>query len=209
LDGVLSPAARRFQARAEMLRGQGVDLPDLSDAGILAGDWLLPHLTGVRTSADLRALDLLPALQGALSWEQAQTLDRLAPGQFETPLGRRVPIDYERGQPAIAVKLQEMFGVTEHPTIGPRRLPVQVTLLSPAGRPLQVTTDLPGFWEWRLCRGSQGDARPLPPPPLARGPPRRRPDAARQAAGDLTGFNPVNFSGDILPDQHLDPSAQA
>ncbi len=158
LDGVralglescgMTPAARRLQARVALLRAQGVDLRDLSDAGILAGaeDWLLPHLAGVRTAADLRALDLTEALRGALSWEQAQALDRLAPGRFETPLGRQVAIDYQGGQPAIAVKLQEMFGVTEHPTVGPRRLPVQVTLLSPAGRPLQVTTDLPGFWD--------------------------------------------------------------
>ena len=145
----MTPAARRLQARAGMLRAQGVDLPDLSDAGIVAraGDWLLPWLTKVRTASDLRALDLAGALRGALTWEQAQLLDRLAPAAFETPLGRRVAIDYAGGQPAIAVKLQEMFGVTEHPTVGPQRLPVQVTLLSPAGRPLQVTTDLPGFWD--------------------------------------------------------------
>ncbi|WP_209427257.1 ATP-dependent helicase HrpB [Pararhodobacter sp. SW119] len=141
--------ARRLQARVALLRGQGVALPDLSDAGILARaeDWLLPWLTGVRTAADLRALDLTEALRGALDWEQAQVLDRLAPARFQTPLGRRVAIDYDSGKPAIALKLQEMFGVTEHPTVGPNRLPVQVTLLSPAGRPLQVTTDLPGFWD--------------------------------------------------------------
>lgn len=155
LDGLraqgltLGPAARRLQARVALLRAQGVALPDVSDAGLLdrAEDWLLPHLTRVRTAEDLKALDLTEALRGALDWDQMQALDRLAPAHFETPLGRKVAIDYASGQPEIAVRLQEMFGVTRHPTVGPNRLPLKVTLLSPAQRPVQVTTDLPGFWD--------------------------------------------------------------
>ena len=73
-----------------------------------------------------------------------QRLDRVAPGYVETPLGRRVPVDYEGGEPAVEVRLQEMFGVTRHPMAGGR--PVKITLLSPGGAPLQVTSDLPGFW---------------------------------------------------------------
>jgi ATP-dependent helicase HrpB len=112
-----------------------------------AEELLLPFLGKVRTLDDLRSLDLTEALRSALDWEQQQTLDRLAPAHFTTPLGRKVPIDYSIGQPEIAVRLQEMFGVTEHPVIGPRRLPLKVTLLSPAHRPVQTTTDLPGFWD--------------------------------------------------------------
>lgn len=148
LEVAMTPAARRFQARVELLRGQGADLPDLSDAGIMAraGEWLLPHLGAVRDADGLRALDLTEALRAALDWEQMQTLDRLAPSHFTTPLDRRVPIDYAGGVPEIAVRLQEMFGVTQHPVIGPARLPLRITLLSPASRPVQTTTDLPGFW---------------------------------------------------------------
>ena len=147
--GSMSPAARRLQARVELLRAEGEDLPDLSDAGILARgeEILLPFLTKVRNSEDLKALDLTEALRAALDWEQQQRLDRLAPAHFVTPLDRKVPIDYAGGQPEIAVRLQEMFGVTEHPAIGPKRLPLKVTLLSPGQRPVQVTTDLPGFWD--------------------------------------------------------------
>ena len=96
--------------------------------------------------ADLRALDLTEPLRGALTWEEMQTVDRLAPGKFDTPLGRSVPIDYEGEHPSIALRLQELFGVTAHPAVGPRRHPLRITLLSPAGRPVQVTMDLPGFW---------------------------------------------------------------
>ena len=145
----LSPAARRLQSRVELLRGQGADLPDFTDAGLLARaeDWLLPHLTRVKSAEDLKSLDLTEALRNALNWEQQQTVDRLAPAHFVTPLDRKVAIDYASGQPEIQVRLQEMFGVTQHPTVGPRRLPLKVTLLSPAQRPVQVTTDLPGFWD--------------------------------------------------------------
>jgi len=144
----MTPAARRLQARVDLLRAQGAELPDLSDAGLLARaeDWLLPHLADVRSAADLAALDLLGPLRDALGWEATQLLDRLAPAEFTTPLGRRVPIDYAGGVPAIAVRLQEMFGVATHPVVGPARVPLRITLLSPAGRPVQVTTDLPGFW---------------------------------------------------------------
>ena len=112
-----------------------------------AKEWLLPVLGKVRTQDDLRALDLTEALRNALDWRQQQMLDQLAPAHFTTPLGRKVAIDYTTGQPEISLRLQEMFGVTQHPVIGPRRLPLKVILLSPARRPVQTTTDLPGFWD--------------------------------------------------------------
>ncbi|MCO5127214.1 MAG: ATP-dependent helicase HrpB [Rhodobacteraceae bacterium] len=154
LDGMrqigltLGEPARRFRARVEFLRREGAALPDFTDAALLARaeDWLLPHLAGKRTEADLRALDLTEPLRGALTWEEMQTVDRLAPGKFDTPMGRSVPIDYEGEHPSIALRLQELFGVTAHPAVGPRRHPLRITLLSPAGRPVQVTMDLPGFW---------------------------------------------------------------
>ncbi|MFC5737916.1 ATP-dependent helicase HrpB [Sinirhodobacter huangdaonensis] len=153
LDGLrqigltLSPAAARFRARVEILRADGAALPDLSDSALLASEALLPVLRGKRTEAELRALDLTEALRAQLSWEQMAELDRLVPSHFETPLGRRVPIDYAGAAPSIEVKLPEMYGVTVHPTVGPKRHPLRISLLSPGGKPIQVTMDLPGFWD--------------------------------------------------------------
>lgn len=139
--------ARRLRSRIALLGAEGAEMPDVSDAALLADPgWLLPVLAGRRSEADLRALDLTEPLKMRLTWDQQQLLDRLAPSEFETPLGRRIPIDYEGDHPAITLRLQEMFGVTRHPTVGPKRLPLKVTLLSPAGRPVQTTLDLPGFW---------------------------------------------------------------
>ncbi len=141
-----TPAARRLISRARLARRQ--DWPRLDDADLLATaeTWLLPHLQGLRSETDLRALDLAPALQGLLGWDRLAELDRLVPASFETPLGRKVPINYDAEVPAIEVRLQEMFGVTVHPVVGLARLPVRITLLSPARAPVQVTTDLPRFW---------------------------------------------------------------
>ncbi|GAB1477811.1 ATP-dependent helicase HrpB [Paracoccaceae bacterium] len=162
LDGLrqtglpFTPAARRLRARIELARGGGDGWPDCSDPALLATleDWLLPHLPVVRTEADLRALDLTEALKARLSWEQQAELDRLVPAHFETPLGRRVPIDYDGENPGIELRLQEMFGVTVHPTVGRNRLPLRVTLLSPGQKPIQVTMDIPNFW-----RTSYADVR--------------------------------------------------
>ncbi|MEM6306200.1 MAG: ATP-dependent helicase HrpB, partial [Pseudomonadota bacterium] len=137
------PAAARFLARARLM---GPAFPDFGQDALMAQleDWLLPHLAGVRSAADWKGFDLLPALQARLTWAQAQALEEAAPASFRTPLGRKVAIDYGGAVPAIAVRLQEMFGVTRHPVVAGQ--PLQVTLLSPAQRPVQVTTDLPGFW---------------------------------------------------------------
>lgn len=154
LDGIrqiglpFTPAARRLQARIELARAGGADWPDCSDAGLMDSldTWLLPHLGKARTEAELRNLDIHDALKARLDWDQTATLDRLTPSHFETPLGRRIPIDYDGEAPSIEVRLQEMFGVTTHPTVGKARLPLRVTLLSPGQRPVQVTMDLPRFW---------------------------------------------------------------
>jgi ATP-dependent helicase HrpB len=141
-----SPVARRLRARARLARGEG--WPGLEDHELLATaeDWLLPHLHGIRTEAEIRGFDLMPALQWLLGWDRLAEMDRLVPGSFETPLGRKIPIDYDGEVPAIEVRLQEMFGVTVHPMVGAARMPVKITLLSPARAPVQVTTDLPRFW---------------------------------------------------------------
>jgi len=154
LDGLrqigltFTSAARRLRARIELARAGGDTWPDCTDEALLssAEDWLLPYLTKARTEADLRTLDLHDALLSRLNWDQQAELDRLVPAHFTTPLGRRVPIDYDDDHPAIEIRLQEMFGVTTHPTVGQARKPLRVTLLSPGQKPIQVTMDIPNFW---------------------------------------------------------------
>ncbi|OAN97475.1 ATP-dependent helicase HrpB [Sulfitobacter geojensis] len=149
LDGVRqlglnpAPSAARFLARARLMPD---GFPDFSETALLEQleDWLLPHLTGVRTAAQWKGFDLLPALRARLDWDQQQALDRAAPAHFVTPLGRKVPIDYDGEAPQIALRLQELFGVTQHPQVAGN--PLRITLLSPGQRPVQVTMDLPGFW---------------------------------------------------------------
>ena len=143
-----SEPARRLRARIALLHREGADMPDVSDRALLAEaeHWLAPALGNRRTEADLRALDLTEPLRARLSDAQRRTLDTQAPAQFTTPLGRAVPIDYEGEAPGIAVRLQELFGLRSHPCVGPKRLPLRLTLLSPGGKPVQVTQDLPGFW---------------------------------------------------------------
>ncbi|TBN39901.1 ATP-dependent helicase HrpB [Paracoccus subflavus] len=142
LDGLSwTPASARLRARIALLP----DLGPVDDASLLAdADWLLPWLERVRTLADLRALNLTEPLKARIGWDGQQRLDREVPAHFVTPLGRRVPIDYGHEQPSIELRLQELFGVTHHPAVGGR--PLRISLLSPGGTPVQVTTDLPGFW---------------------------------------------------------------
>lgn len=150
----LSDKAARFTARVALGRGAGLDLPDLSEGALLDGleDWLAPYLAGVTTAEGWRQFDPLPALRAMLDHGQHAALDRVVPAAFTTPLGRSLPIDYAGEAPAIALRLQELFGQTTHPQAAGR--PLQITLLSPAGRPVQTTMDLPGFWA-----GSYADVR--------------------------------------------------
>jgi ATP-dependent helicase HrpB len=139
-------AARRFAARVALM---GADYPDMTEAALLdhLEDWLLPYLKGAKTEAQLRALDITEALRGMLDWDQMQRLDREVPGAFESPVGRRLPIDYSGEHPEVTGRLQEFFGTKVHPTVGPKRVPLKVVLTSPAHRPVQVTMDLPNFWK--------------------------------------------------------------
>lgn len=131
--------------------------PDLSDAALAsdAGDWLVPALFDKTSLAGFSPADLSDALMTKLPWELRARLEREAPTHFEAPTGTSLPIDYEAEQgPTIAVRLQELFGLTEHPSIAKGKIPLVLELLSPAHRPVQVTRDLPGFW-----RGSYAAVR--------------------------------------------------
>lgn len=138
-----SKPARLLRAR---IAASGVR--DVSDAALTDAmeDWLAPYLSGLRSADDLGRFDPADALRAWLTWEDMAEVDRLAPAHWTSPLSRRIAIDYGGDVPEVALRLQEVFGTTTHPTIGPDHTPLKFTLLSPAGRPVHVTDDLPGFW---------------------------------------------------------------
>lgn len=142
-------AARRLASRVEWLRAHGAaaTLPDCSDAGLMAdvADWLGSWIAGMTRAADLAQLDLMAALQARLGHEGRTRLDAGAPASITAPTGTVLPVDYGGAAPMVSVRLQEMFGLTRHPTLGDG-VPLVFELLSPAHRPVQTTADLPGFW---------------------------------------------------------------
>ncbi len=151
-----SATATALIDRVEWARGKGADLPDFSIKG-LTDDleiWLAPFLGKTRSLPEIAPAALLGALDTRLGRPARQLLNKLAPTHYQTPGARGVRVDYAAGQPRIAVRLQEMFGVVRHPVIGPEHTPLEIDLLSPAGRLLQRTADLPGFWQ-----GSYRDVR--------------------------------------------------
>ena len=110
--------------------------------------WLDPYLDSVTTLKQLKKIDLYPILFSPLSWKDQQEFDRLVPTHFQVPSGSKIRLSYQPGYPPIlAVRLQEMFGATTTPTVFGGDISVVVHLLSPAGRPIQVTRDLAGFWQ--------------------------------------------------------------
>jgi ATP-dependent helicase HrpB len=126
--------------------------PDVSDETLAAelDEWLAPHLAGLKSLNDVSRLDWLELLLQRLpgGWAQRQELDRLAPAHLEVPSGSHVALDYtDPTTPVLAVKLQELFGLIETPTVAGGRVPLLLHLLSPGGRPAQVTRDLRSFWE--------------------------------------------------------------
>ena len=152
--------ARDLQARVGFVRRLGRKFeswPDLADAALAAstGVWLAPWLDGVTRREHLARIALPDALLARLSWDQRRELDALAPSQLTVPSGSRVRIDYlDASAPAVAVRLQEVFGLEATPTIGGGAVPITFKLLSPAQRPVQVTRDLASFW-----RGAYAEVR--------------------------------------------------
>jgi ATP-dependent helicase HrpB len=155
-----SKPLKQWRDRVIFLRkaeGDASQWPDLSDDALAAQreSWLVPVLYDKISLKDLSAGDLSDALMTLLPWELRTRLEREAPTHFEAPTGTQLAIDYEAEQgPTIAVRLQELFGLTAHPSIAKSAVPLVLELLSPAHRPVQVTRDLPGFW-----RGSYAAVR--------------------------------------------------
>jgi len=147
-----TPALEQWLARVRCLAHwcPELALPDFSNEALLEEleQWLAPFLAGKPKLSALTAGDLANAVQARLDHGQQQALERLAPASLAVPSGRRLRLHYEPGQaPVLPVKLQEMFGCANTPTVAGGKVPVLLHLLSPAQRPIQVTADLAGFWQ--------------------------------------------------------------
>lgn len=141
----------QLQARIRLVRESfpADGWPDCSDGALLESleEWLAPALMGVRGARQLAELDLAAILLDRLEYRQRVALDELAPTHLTVPSGSRVRLDYRQGDcPVLAVKLQELFGLVDTPRVADGRVPVLLHLLSPGGKPLQVTSDLRNFW---------------------------------------------------------------
>jgi ATP-dependent helicase HrpB len=135
----------------------GDEWPDVSRKTLLASTetWLRPFLAGATSRNDLERLDMTMLLRAMLTWDQSEQLDAQAPAKYQPPTGKAIDIDYtDCAAPSIDVRVQKMFGVTTHPHILNGALPLKVVLLSPADYPIQVTSNLPEFWNgsWRDVR---------------------------------------------------------
>lgn len=145
-----SDSARRWLERVHFLRtAEGEDWPDVSRETLMAAAtrWLAPFLAGKTSLQEISAGDVSNALHALLPHELARRLPAEAPERFVAPTGSELAIDYaaEAG-PTISVKVQELFGLSKHPSVAGGKIPLVLSLLSPAGRPIQVTRDLPAFW---------------------------------------------------------------
>jgi ATP-dependent helicase HrpB len=177
-----SKAQLQLRDRVNFLRNAESDeWPHLTDTALAASaaQWLAPFLAGRTALAQISPDDLSAALDTLLPWALRKRLDTEAPTHFTAPSGSHVPIDYESAEgPKLSIRVQELFGLAQHPAIAQGRVPLLIELLSPAHRPVQVTRDLLGFW-----RGSYADVKadmkgryprhPWPDNPLVAPPTRR------------------------------------
>jgi ATP-dependent helicase HrpB len=147
-----SRALMQWRDRVTFLRkSEGdTDWPDVGDDALAANaaTWLAPFLEGKTSLAEITSADLEAALHALLHWEMQRRLDAEAPTHFETPAGTRHALDYAGDAgPTLAVRVQELYGLAVHPTLAKGKVPLTLELLSPAQRPIQITRDLPGFWQ--------------------------------------------------------------
>ncbi|MGD8325349.1 MAG: ATP-dependent helicase HrpB [Sphingomonadales bacterium] len=144
--------------RLRFLSREGdVELPDFQEEALLNSMdiWLRPLLEDVQGLGQIKAEQLDAALKNRLDWSQNKHIETAAPSHFTAPTGAKHPIDYSaEAGPIVSLRLQELFGLGEHPRLGPKQWPLRLALLSPAHRPIQITQDLPGFW-----RGSYAQVR--------------------------------------------------
>ena len=144
----------RLRRRAAFARAHDVSLPAVDDSALLdrLDEWLPPLVTGRRRLDAIQPSALRSAFEALIGWEALKTVDRLAPDSFATPAGSRHTIDYAAsGGPTVEVRAQALFGLATHPMVAGGRVPLTLAITSPAGRPIQTSKDLPGFWagSWR------------------------------------------------------------
>jgi ATP-dependent helicase HrpB len=149
-----TPTLRQWQARVELMRQQQVPAatpwPDVSDATLerTLEDWAAPWLVGLIRREHFARFELRNALESSITHAQRTILEREAPTHFTVPSGSSIPIDYTEGEtPSISVRLQELFGLQQTPAIAGGKVPLLLKMLSPAGRPVQITRDLVSFWQ--------------------------------------------------------------
>lgn len=147
----------------------GEPWPDVSDSALLSrlDEWFAPFQTEARGLSEISAAGLSNGLIALVPHELQRDLSRLAPTHFEAPTGQRHPIEYEGEEPVLTIRVQELFGLKQHPAIAGGRLPLLLELTSPAHRPIQTTRDLPGFWagSWRDVRADMRGRYPRHPWP--------------------------------------------
>jgi ATP-dependent helicase HrpB len=153
-----SATAQRWLERMRFLRAaEGEEWPDVSSEALRATieTWLAPFLAGKTSLSEISASDVSNALYALLQHDLSRRLESEAPDRFTAPTGSELAIDYSaEAGPTISVKVQELFGLSKHPSVAAGKIPLVLSLLSPAGRPIQVTRDLPAFW-----RGSWADVK--------------------------------------------------
>jgi ATP-dependent helicase HrpB len=144
-------SVRQFQGRVMAVRSAFPerDWPDVSDAALLLTleEWLAPHLYGVISARKIAEVNVAEILKQILDYRQQREMDELVPTHLTVPSSSKIKLDYSGEVPVLAVKLQELFGLAVGPMLCNGRLPVLLHLLSPAGRPIQITQDLKGFWD--------------------------------------------------------------
>ncbi|MGR9451908.1 ATP-dependent helicase HrpB [Rhizobium leguminosarum] len=147
----------------------GEPWPDVSDSALLSrlDEWFAPFQTEARGLSEISAAGLSNGLIALVPHELQRDLSRLAPTHFEAPTGQRHPIQYEGEEPVLMIRVQELFGLKQHPAIAGGRLPLLLELTSPAHRPIQTTRDLPGFWagSWKDVRADMRGRYPRHPWP--------------------------------------------
>jgi ATP-dependent helicase HrpB len=149
--------AESLRQRLDWLhRTVGAQWPDVSDEALLASleEWLKAFLTGEAAFSRIEPGAVEAGLRALLPHDLQRRLERAAPTHFAAPSGSTVPIRYDGENPVLSIRVQELFGIKEHPVVGDARVPLTLELLSPAYRPIQTTRDLPAFW-----RGSWADVR--------------------------------------------------
>jgi len=184
-------AAVALRQRAAFAAAHGAGDVALDDAALLARaeDWLVPLLAGKRRLDQIDPAALTEALRGAIGWDGCRAIDRLAPARLETPAGSSHAIDYaaEVG-PTVELRPQALFGLATHPMVAGGRVPLVLSLTSPAGRPIQTTRDLPGFWagSWAaVAKEMRGryPRHPWPDDPASAAPTLRTKNADARRAG--------------------------